>query len=97
MRKTLARVGVVAALIGGGILAVPAAAQASDRDCLAVYTAPGLKSALVRYEYNSCGGRSIRSRIILANAVDEACHTLRPGGEYRDEWTFGSYDGVKLC
>jgi hypothetical protein len=95
MRKKLAQVGVIVA-VTAGFLGVPTVALADDvRNCLVAYHAP--TSALVRYEYNSCGGRAIRSRIVLSGAVDEACHTLTYGREYRDTWFLGSYDRIKAC
>ncbi|QFZ18394.1 hypothetical protein [Saccharothrix syringae] len=91
--------GVIVVTLGAAILAVPTAASASAaddvRNCLEKFHSTN--SALVQYKYDSCGGRSIRSRIVLSGAVDEACHTLTYGHEYRDTWSFGSYDGVKAC
>ncbi|NUT47272.1 MAG: hypothetical protein HOV94_08160 [Saccharothrix sp.] len=99
MRSKLGRIGVIAATLSAAFLAVPTSASASAaddvRNCLEKFHSA--TSALVQYKYNSCGGRSIRSRIVLSGAPDEACHTLTYGQEYRDTWFFGSYDTVKAC
>jgi hypothetical protein len=98
MRNKLGRLGAIA-LLGTAVLAVPASASASAaddvRNCLERFHSS--TSALVQYKYNNCGGRSIRSRIVLSGATDEACHTLSYGQEYRDTWFLGSYDTVKAC
>ncbi|GLW34811.1 hypothetical protein Areg01_77480 [Actinoplanes regularis] len=98
MRNKVGRLAALTAL-GTAILAVPASASASAaddvRNCLASFPAPG--STYVEYRYDNCGGRSIRSRVRLSGAPDEACHTLKLGQGYRDTWWVGSYDGIKAC
>jgi hypothetical protein len=89
----------VALLAGATMLVAPSGASASPADdvhyCLSAYPSSG--HAYVWYRNNSCGGRAIRSKVVVSWGPDSDCKTLSPGQSYTHDWIVGSWDGLVPC
>ncbi|QDQ13265.1 hypothetical protein [Streptomyces spectabilis] len=108
-RVRAAAVGLTAAaLLGGGLALVPAASAAPpDRDRAAAVSgaAPqGTAPACVKRSVsgrsatatNDCG-RVMRVKIVVKHGPDSRCTSLKHRAWARHSWPFGSYDKTVTC